>query len=248
MFLKKYIKIGVKIQTIRKSEIAILQRIQFSSFRHLLLVICFSIHCSAIDRSDDHFWLNIAWHDVTETLFSQRFQTKFDQILRQGVKLMSDKIRKLWYRYLTSFLSYREYSRGADYAPQQGAGSQGSAELTLLPRYLSLIVQRLSPASSLLKNIAQCTARRMCCTKSGIPQPPACTVFTTESLGWPAALWRHTNGCDVTPNQTAARRPCGRRPSNSRPGRAVQARRGGVASGVTRYLRSTRQPCPTITC
>ena len=34
---------------------------------------------------------------------------------------MSDKVLKVWWRYLTYFLSYREYSRGGQNLPPSGA-------------------------------------------------------------------------------------------------------------------------------
>ena len=52
-------------------------------------------------------------HDMTS--LKRHFLKKSNRILRffrQRVKLMSDKILKVWCRCLTSFSSYREYSRG----------------------------------------------------------------------------------------------------------------------------------------
>ena len=49
--------------------------------------------------------------------FLKNFPTKFDKIFRHRVKLMSDQVLKVWWRHLTQFSSYREYSRGGRICP-----------------------------------------------------------------------------------------------------------------------------------
>ena len=56
--------------------------------------------------------------------FLKNFPTKFNKIFRQCVKLMSDKVLKVWWRNLTYFLSYREYSRGGQNLPPQRGGAR----------------------------------------------------------------------------------------------------------------------------
>ena len=78
-----------KCLTIRDSHLV---ENSISFVYYLLFAICFRIHWSAIDIADDHFWLKITWHDVTETSFSQNISNRIWQKFQKGVKLMSDKV------------------------------------------------------------------------------------------------------------------------------------------------------------
>ena len=57
------------------------------------------------------FLPNMAAHDVTKTLFSQKSRANFYEILAD-VKLTTNKVLKVSRRYLTPFLSYRENPTG----------------------------------------------------------------------------------------------------------------------------------------
>ena len=93
-----------------------------SLFWHLLFAIFFSIHWSAIDIADDHFCSKS--HDMTSLKrhFLKKNLTEFDKIFRQGVKLMSDKVLEVLWRYLTYLSSYSKYSRGGRICPPAGSG------------------------------------------------------------------------------------------------------------------------------
>ena len=75
---------------------------------------------------DRYSWPFLTRNRITWRHFLKKNPTEFDKILRQGVKLMSDKVLKVWCRYLTWLSSYREYSRGGQIVPppppQRGAG------------------------------------------------------------------------------------------------------------------------------
>ena len=45
--------------------------------------------------------------------FLKKFPSEFGKIFRQGVKMMSDKVLKVLWRYLAYFSRYGEYSRGS---------------------------------------------------------------------------------------------------------------------------------------
>ena len=57
--------------------------------------------------------------------FLKNVPTKFNKIFRQGVKLMSDKVLKVCWRYLTYFLRYCEYSRGGQNLPPPPPAGRG---------------------------------------------------------------------------------------------------------------------------
>ena len=64
--------------------------------------------------------------------FLKNLPTKFDKIFKKGVKLMSDKVLKVWWRYLTYFLSYREYSRGGAESAPPPSGARVKPQTTML--------------------------------------------------------------------------------------------------------------------
>ena len=76
--------------------------------------IQFNNEWSVINLTTDNFWMKIAWHDVTKTLFSTKFRKKF-----WDVKLLSDKVLKVWCRYLEPFSSYCQYLGGGNIYPQR---------------------------------------------------------------------------------------------------------------------------------
>ena len=54
--------------------------------------------------------------------FLKNFPTEFDKIFRQGVKLMSNKVLRVSWRYRMYLSSYSEYSRGGRICPPAGRG------------------------------------------------------------------------------------------------------------------------------
>ena len=54
--------------------------------------------------------------------FLKNFPTKFDKIFKQGVKLMSDKVLKVWWRYLTYLVIANIREGGQNLPPPAGRG------------------------------------------------------------------------------------------------------------------------------
>ena len=58
--------------------------------------------------------------------FLEFFLAEFDKIFGQGVKLMSNKVLKVWRRHLLNLSSYSEYSRVGQNMPPSGARVKGN--------------------------------------------------------------------------------------------------------------------------